>query len=96
MEQEIRIACGQFAAQPGDAPANVARMIGYAGQARAEGCALILFPELIVTGYLAPERVRPLAEPLAGPSVRRLCLKLCASCFRRRRIVEMEAHPCRL
>ncbi|MFL7811353.1 MAG: carbon-nitrogen hydrolase family protein [Anaerolineae bacterium] len=72
MEQEIRIACGQFAAQPGDAPANVARMIGYAGQARAEGCELILFPELIVTGYLAPERVRPLAEPLSGPSVRRL------------------------
>jgi predicted amidohydrolase len=72
MRQEIQIACGQFAALPGDAAANVARIIGYAGQARAQGCALIVFPELIVTGYLAPERIPPLAEPLDGPSVRKL------------------------
>ena len=72
MRQEIHIACGQFAAQPGDAATNVARMIEYAGQAQAEGCALILFPELIVTGYLPPGQVRPLAEPLTGPSVRAL------------------------
>jgi predicted amidohydrolase len=72
MIQDIRIACGQFAAKPGDARSNVARMICYAGQARSEGCALIVFPELIVTGYLAPERVLPLAEPLTGPSVSRL------------------------
>jgi predicted amidohydrolase len=72
MLQDIRIACGQFAAKPGDAPSNVARMIHYAGQARSEGCELIVFPELIVTGYLAPECVLPLAEPLTGPSVSRL------------------------
>jgi predicted amidohydrolase len=72
MIRDIRIACGQFAAKPGDAPSNVARMIRYAGQARAEGCEVIVFPELIVTGYLAPERVLPLAEPLTGPSVGRL------------------------
>ena len=70
--REIRIACGQFVAAPGDKPANVAHMIAYAQEARDERCELILFPELIVTGYLAPERVRPLAEPLSGPSVRRL------------------------
>ena len=70
--QDIRMACGQFAAQPGDAATNVTRMIEYAGQAQAEGCALILFPELIVTGYLAPDLVRPVAEPLTGPSVRAL------------------------
>jgi len=72
MIQDMRIACGQFAANPGDAPSNVARMIRYASQARSEGCELIVFPELIVTGYLAPERVLPLAEPLTGPSVSRL------------------------
>ncbi|MFL7809939.1 MAG: carbon-nitrogen hydrolase family protein, partial [Anaerolineae bacterium] len=72
MRHEIRIACGQCAAQPGDAATNVARMIEYAAQAQAEGCALILFPELIVTGYLPPDQVRPLAEPLTGPSVRAL------------------------
>jgi predicted amidohydrolase len=72
--QDIRIACGQFAAQPGDAATNVARMVEYAAQAQAEGCALILFPELIVTSYLPPDQVRPLAEPLTGPSVRALAL----------------------
>ena len=69
MIRDTRIACGQFAAKPGDAAANVARMIGYAGQAQAERCELIVFPELIVTGYLAPDRIPPLAEPLSGPSV---------------------------
>ena len=68
----IRIACGQFAAVPGDKAANVARMIAYAGQARDEGCELILFPELIVTGYLPVEQVLALVEPVTGPSVQRL------------------------
>ena len=72
MLKEIRIACGQFVAKPGDAAANVACMVDYATQAQAEGCALVLFPELIVTGYLPPEQVRPVAEPLTGPSVRKL------------------------
>jgi len=70
--KDLNIACGQFAAKPGDAAANVARMIDYAGQAQAQGCTLILFPELIVTGYLAAEQIPPLAEPLSGPSVRKL------------------------
>jgi len=67
--REIRIACGQFVAKPGDKRANVARMIGCAEEARNEGCELILFPELIVTGYLPPEQVLPLVEPVTGPSV---------------------------
>jgi predicted amidohydrolase len=70
--REIRIACGQFVAAPGDKPANVARMIAYAQEAQEEGCELILFPELIVTGYLPPEQVLPLVEPVTGPSVRSL------------------------
>jgi predicted amidohydrolase len=72
MIHDVRIACGQFAAKPGDAPSNVERIIHFAGQARSEGCALIVFPELIVTGYLEPERIPPLAEPLTGSSVTRL------------------------
>lgn len=70
--REIRIACGQFIAAPGDKRANVARMIAYAKGAHDEDCELILFPELIVTGYLPPEQVLPLVEPVTGPSVRSL------------------------
>jgi predicted amidohydrolase len=47
-------------------------MIGYARDARDQGCELILFPELIVTGYLAPAEIAPLAEPVDGPSVQTL------------------------
>lgn len=73
----IRIACGQFAAAPGDKPANVARMIAYAEQARQGDCELILFPELIVTGYLPPDQVLSLVEPVTGPSVQRLAQAAC-------------------
>jgi len=70
--KEIRIACGQFVAEPGNKRANVVRMAAYAEQARDQGCELILFPELIVTGYLPPDQVRSLVEPVTGPSVRML------------------------
>jgi predicted amidohydrolase len=66
---DLWVACGQFVAEPGNKERNVARMLGYARQARDRGCSLILFPELIVTGYLPPQQVRPLAESLNGPSV---------------------------
>ncbi len=68
----FHIACGQFMAVPGDKAANVARMLDYAGQARARGCALILFPELILTGYLPAAQIAPLAEPLNGPAVHQI------------------------
>ena len=67
--REIRIACGQFVAEPGNKRANVARMAAYAEQAREQDCELVLFPELIVTGYLPPDQIRPLVEPITGPSV---------------------------
>jgi predicted amidohydrolase len=70
--KETRIACGQFVAEPGNKRANVARMAAYAEQARDQGCELVLFPELVVTGYLPPDQVRPLVEPVTGPSVRLL------------------------
>lgn len=68
----LHIACGQFVAAPGDKAANIARMLDYADVARARGCTLILFPELILTGYLPAACVPPLAEPLNGPSVQQI------------------------
>jgi predicted amidohydrolase len=68
----FHIACGQFVATPGDKGANVARMLAYARQARERGCALVLFPEWIVTGYLPAEKVAPLVESVKGPSVERI------------------------
>ena len=70
--RDFHIACGQFAAEPGAKSNNIARMIAYTRAAKERGCDLILFPELIVTGYLAPQQVIPLAEPISGPSVKAL------------------------
>jgi 5-aminopentanamidase len=65
----IRIACGQFTAVPGDAAAN-ARLMGLQAREAAEaGARLVVFPELALTGYLAPELIPPLAARLDGPEV---------------------------
>ncbi len=70
--RDLHIACGQFAPEPGDKAKNIAQMVRQATEARDVGAELILFPELVVTGYLAPDMIRPLAEPVTGPSVRTL------------------------
>lgn len=67
--RDLHIACGQFAAEAGAKGQNVARMVTYSRQAKEKGCELVLFPELIVTGYLSPDQIKPLAEPLNGPAV---------------------------
>jgi len=48
--------------------ANAERIAGWMGAAKRERCDLIVFPELIASGYLAPAAVSVLAAPLdAGP-----------------------------
>ena len=69
---DLHVACGQFEAKAGDKVWNIARMASYAAEARVLGCDLILFPELIVTGYLPVADIEPLVEPASGPSVQSL------------------------
>jgi D-alanyl-D-alanine dipeptidase len=47
----MKIAAGQFTCAPADVAANVRRMAVLAGEARAAGAELVVFPELAVTGY---------------------------------------------
>ncbi len=47
----MKIALGQINPTVGDFAGNAAKMIQFAGQARAAGAGLILFPELAVSGY---------------------------------------------
>ncbi len=72
MSELMRIACGQFFPAPTGKGVNIAYMLDYAQRARERGCALIVFPELILTGYLPADCMAPLAEPLDGPSVRQI------------------------
>lgn len=63
------LACGQFSPSAGDVAANVATMLDQMEQAAEQGANLIAFPELALTGYLAPEEVTPLAVAPAGPEM---------------------------
>ena len=67
-----RVACGQFEARAADKDYNLALMSAQAAEAADAGCAVIVLPELIVSGYIAAERIPEQAEPVTGPSVRRM------------------------
>ncbi|MGA2378775.1 MAG: NAD+ synthase [Spirochaetia bacterium] len=47
----MKVACGQINPMIGDFPGNCAIVISFAEQARAAGCALVVFPELCLCGY---------------------------------------------
>jgi len=47
----VKVALGQINPTVGDFSGNAAKIISYAGQAKAAGAGLILFPELSVCGY---------------------------------------------
>lgn len=63
----VRVACAQYAAHNGDVAANLALISQLAAQAATAGAKLLVLPELGVTGYVRPERVPELAEPIPGP-----------------------------
>jgi len=60
------LACGQFVPEPGNIAANRATMLGQMEDAARQGAALIVFPELALTGYLPPNEVAPLAVRVQG------------------------------
>ncbi len=70
--QTTRVACGQFEARAADKEYNLDLMGAQIGEAAAAGCAVVVFPELIVSGYIAAERIPAQAEPVDGPSVCRV------------------------
>lgn len=70
--QTMRVACGQFEARAADKEYNLDLMRAQIGEAAAARCAVIVFPELIVSGYIAAERIAGQAEPVTGPSVSRV------------------------
>jgi predicted amidohydrolase len=68
----MRIAALQMRAVAGDPAANLARIERAAVEAAAAGAALLVAPELAITGYGAGEAIRDLAEPVEGRVVDRL------------------------
>ncbi len=63
----LRIGCSQYTAINGDVSANLATITRLAEQAAKDSVALLVLPELGVTGYGQPDMVAAAAEPIPGP-----------------------------
>ncbi len=68
----FKLAIAQAEAVRYDKDANLARVEELMARASSNGAQAILFPELFLTGYTVWDRLAELAEPLEGPSIRRL------------------------
>jgi NAD+ synthase (glutamine-hydrolysing) len=64
--RSLRLALAQINPTVGDLPANVKKMTGYLDEARTRGAALVVFPELALSGY-------PPEDLLLKPSFIRAC-----------------------
>src|SRR5262245_52371609 len=81
MSVPIRIAVGQIDIAFADRERNLARLIQVLEDTTGKGAKLTVFPEAALTGYCfdSLDEARPHAEPIPGPSTRRMtdvCRKL--------------------
>ena len=67
--RKMHVACGQFATAPAEKGKNLRVMADLSAEAKGRGCELIVFPEMVLTGYIPPAELAPLAEPVSGPSL---------------------------
>jgi predicted amidohydrolase len=68
-----RVGVVQFTPEPGNVEANLERIAQETAALAAQGCELVVFPELAVTGLVAArETVDTLAEVIPGPITSRL------------------------
>ncbi|MGY1604894.1 nitrilase-related carbon-nitrogen hydrolase [Geodermatophilus sp. SYSU D00815] len=74
MSRSVTVAALQLVAARGDKRANLEAIEELGAAAAGEGAAVVVAPEMAVTGYCWPDEdeIRALAEPLDGPSVQRL------------------------
>ncbi|WP_330296262.1 carbon-nitrogen hydrolase family protein [Streptomyces sp. NBC_00503] len=68
----MKIAAAQLACAPADVPANAARAAALAVRAREEGAELVVFPELVLSGYALPAIAADPGLWLSGPEDPRL------------------------
>ena len=70
----MRIAAVQMDVAFSDIEGNLSRMMAKTRETRAAGAELTIFPECALTGYCfeSREEALPYAEPISGPSVKRI------------------------
>ena len=72
IREDITVGFAQLNSELGDNEANLRRAEDYIERAAAEGCDLVMFPELYLQGYRADDLFVDMAEPIPGPTTARL------------------------
>jgi predicted amidohydrolase len=68
----MKLALAQLSIAPYDVEANVDRAVDAITRAAADGADLVALPELFTVGYFAFDAYARTAEPLGGPTLRRI------------------------
>lgn len=70
MREKFTVALAQISCKPGDKEQNLRKMEGAITRAEEKGAALVILPELSLTGYVVRDQIYELAEEIPGPSMR--------------------------
>lgn len=68
----FKAALVQFPCKIGDKPYNTKKMAEYAKLAKKKKASLLIFPELVLTGYTTRDLVYDLAEEIPGPATEKI------------------------
>jgi len=72
MKDKIRLALAQISSKRENKDENLTKFEKITQKAKEQGADLVIFPEMSLTGYVVRDQLYELAEPIPGPSVRRM------------------------
>ncbi|MCW4023943.1 MAG: carbon-nitrogen hydrolase family protein [Candidatus Bathyarchaeota archaeon] len=72
MTEKIKIALAQISSQRENKEANLKKIEKLTLKAKEQDCDLVIFPELSLTGYVVKDQIYELAEPIPGPTIKRI------------------------
>jgi predicted amidohydrolase len=70
MREKFMVALAQINSKPEDKEQNLRKMEDAIARAEEKGAALVILPELSLTGYVVRDQIYELAEEIPGPSTR--------------------------
>ena len=70
LKEKFKVALAQINCKRADKIANIKKIETVATKAKKQGAALVIFPELSLTGYVVRDQLYELAETIPGPSTK--------------------------
>jgi predicted amidohydrolase len=72
MKEKIKLALAQVSSKRENKKENIHKIEETTKKAKEHGADLVIFPELILTGYVVRDQIYELAETIPGPSTQRI------------------------